>query len=102
MDKRTEYLLDAVFRHYDAYITDISTQVEYEQYHTMTMSNTSYFPTQSNTKVVAMFKDSAGVTRLLDDLNKVVIMNKEELLRRNNPTIAQAYEEYMILLNLIK
>lgn len=39
---------------------------------------------------------------LLDDLELGQQLKEEEILRSNNPTLNRAYEEYQILLKLIK
>jgi hypothetical protein len=43
-----------------------------------------------------------SLTRLAEDLARIRELEYEEFVRRENPTLQKAYEEYQILLKLMK
>jgi hypothetical protein len=62
----------------------------------------SHFGPRTNAILEATFYEPEHLENFRDDLEKIKNIREEWALRENHPALKQAYEEYQILLKLLK
>src|SRR5271166_6177946 len=94
------YKIQRFFQSFNAYVTNVEVEQQISplySYHTALKVYEGYKITMTT-----VFHSHGGITELMNFADRVEKEEDEARLRERNPTLKRAYEEYQILLKLIK